>query len=39
VQKNEAPDPAYRTVRVRDGQAMPILARQDRGRKLSALSR
>jgi hypothetical protein len=37
VQKGNASE--YRTVRVRDGQAMPVFARQGEGPKLSALGR
>lgn len=37
VQKSDGSE--YRTVRLRDGQAMPVLARQGDAPKLSALSR
>jgi hypothetical protein len=37
VQKGNASE--YRTVRVRDGQAMPVFARQGESPRLSALSR
>jgi hypothetical protein len=39
VQKSEDVQPAYRAVRVRDGEAMPLVARQERSLSLSALSR
>lgn len=39
VQKSEGVQPTYRAVRVRDGQAMSVLARRERSTSLSALSR